>query len=259
MTLSASAASGSASTLSGSALSGSALSSASSAAPADARVVRPAAVRGLVRVVLRPRGTSLAGALDDDPAGLDGDRHRAVSGPVLGVDRVVLDARVEPQAVALLAVVERALEHARARAPTAPPTAPTAAPTASAAGAAVGPLAGILGVLGVVGVLVTGCDRLLFGLRLDLGGDQGVVLGPEVGLLFDDVRGQHLFGALRRLAGHQPVLALELADVTHRHVELVGDPRVRAPLANPAADLVELRLQRPARHQRARLATGAGA
>src|SRR4051812_20190439 len=41
---------------------------------------------------------------------LDRDLDRAVAGPVLGVDRIVLDGGVEPQAVALLAMVERPLQ-----------------------------------------------------------------------------------------------------------------------------------------------------
>jgi len=52
----------------------------------------------------------LAHAADDDPVLLDHDLHGAVPGPVLGVDGVLLDRRVEPQSVALLAVVERRLE-----------------------------------------------------------------------------------------------------------------------------------------------------
>ena len=49
-----------------------------------------------------------AGPTDDDLVLLDHDLDGAVARPVLGVDRVVLDGRVKPQAVALLAVVERA-------------------------------------------------------------------------------------------------------------------------------------------------------
>ena len=51
-----------------------------------------------------------AGAADHDLVLLDRDLDGAVAGPVLGVHGVVLDGGVEPQAVALLAVVERALE-----------------------------------------------------------------------------------------------------------------------------------------------------
>src|SRR5215204_6809019 len=51
-----------------------------------------------------------AGAADHDLVLLDRDLDGPVAGPVLGVDGVVLDGGVEPQAVAFLAVVERALE-----------------------------------------------------------------------------------------------------------------------------------------------------
>src|SRR5690348_3242091 len=60
-----------------------------------------------------------AGPADHDLVLVDRDLDRAVTGPVLGVDRVVLHGRVEPQPVALLAVVERAFERARAGRPAA--------------------------------------------------------------------------------------------------------------------------------------------
>ena len=44
----------------------------------------------------------LAGAADDDLVGLDADGDVALAGPVLGVDGVVLDRGVEPEAVAVL-------------------------------------------------------------------------------------------------------------------------------------------------------------
>jgi hypothetical protein len=48
-----------------------------------------------------------------------------------------------------------------------------------------------------------------------------------------------------RTAGRGPVaieivIALEALQLLDRHVELVGDPGVRAPLANPQPDLVQL-------------------
>src|SRR3954453_5496033 len=52
----------------------------------------------------------LADTADDDLVRFDRHLDLAVSGPVLGVHGVVGDGRVEPQAVALLAVVERALQ-----------------------------------------------------------------------------------------------------------------------------------------------------
>ena len=77
---------------------------------------------------LSSSGAVLAGAADDDPVGLDGHRDRPVAGPVLGVDGVLLDRGVEPEPVALLAVVEGALERLRA----APAAAAAAAPAAAA-------------------------------------------------------------------------------------------------------------------------------
>ena len=93
--------------------------------PARGRRLRRAGA-GEVEAPEPPLLVVLAHAADDDPVLLDGDLDRPVAGPVLGVDRVVLDRRVEPQAVALLAVVEGALERrgvARAGAPAAPATA----------------------------------------------------------------------------------------------------------------------------------------
>ena len=59
----------------------------------------------------RPRRRlSVAGAADDDLVLLDRHLDRPVAGPVLGVHGVVLDGGVEPQAVALLAVIERGLQ-----------------------------------------------------------------------------------------------------------------------------------------------------
>jgi hypothetical protein len=51
-----------------------------------------------------------AAAANDDLILFDGHHDGTVAGPVLGVDGVVLDRWIEPQAVALLAVLERALE-----------------------------------------------------------------------------------------------------------------------------------------------------
>src|SRR3954451_362677 len=89
---------------------------------ASARVRRGSrpSVRGL---------RAVAGAPDHDAIGLDDDLDLALAGPVLGVHRIIRDGRVEPQPVALLAVVERALERPRrpGRAPAAPPPAGAAA------------------------------------------------------------------------------------------------------------------------------------
>src|SRR4051794_5177597 len=78
-------------------------------------------------------------APDHDLVLLDRDLHRPVAGPVLGVDRVVLDGGVEPEPVALLAMVEGALERLAGAAPGA-----GAAATAGAAAGGRGLLAPLL-------------------------------------------------------------------------------------------------------------------
>src|SRR4051794_32287377 len=97
------------------------------------------------------------GAADHDLVLLDRDLDRPVAGPVLGVDGIVLHRGVEPQPVALLAVVEGALERpgrdALARAPAARPR------------AALGLLLGLLG----LGLLSLGLGGLAGGLLGGLG------------------------------------------------------------------------------------------
>src|SRR5918997_642037 len=138
-------------------------------------MARPTNVPGgppLILVLVVPVAV-LARAADDDALGLDGHDHRAVARPVLGVDGVVLDGGVEPEAVALVAVVEGALERLRLAAPAA-----AAAPAAPAA----------LRLVLVVGVLVF--VRLVLGgrlvgllLGLERRGHERVVLGAQVELL----------------------------------------------------------------------------
>src|SRR2546430_9697544 len=108
----------------------------------------------------------VAGAADDDLVLLDRHLDRPVAGPVLGVDGVVLHGRVQPQAVALLAVVEGALELAPAATAAAP--APATPPTAS--------LRLVLAVLLVL-VLVFVLVLIVVGLRLEGRRDKRVRLG----------------------------------------------------------------------------------
>src|ERR1700733_13364176 len=107
--------------------------------------------RGGARVVL-------GRAADDDAVPLDGDLDGAVAGPVLCVDRVVLDRRVEPQAVALLAVIEGSLERARVAGSRARSEHPASSTPAPATGACTGRVV----------VLVSARVRFLRGLRLGL-------------------------------------------------------------------------------------------
>jgi carbon storage regulator len=51
------------------------------------------------------------------------------------------------------------------------------------------------------------------------------------------------------------VLALERNELADAHIELVRDPRIGAPLADPCADLIELGLEGPAGHGGGRLPT----
>src|SRR3954452_20804515 len=102
-----------------------------------------------------------AGAADHDLVLLDRDLDRAVARPVLGVDGIVLDGGVQPQAVALLAMVEGALE--RTRGGGAATRAPAATP-----GAALGPVLVVVlfrgggparGLFGGAGLLLGGLAR----------------------------------------------------------------------------------------------------
>src|ERR1700733_3891275 len=198
------------------------------------------AVGGVALVV-----AGAAGAADNYAVLLDLDLHGPVPGPVLGVDGVLLDGWVQPQAVALLAVVEGTLEWAGV----APGGARAATP--AAAGAFAG--AGASGLLSILGGLIVG----FFGLRpgelslrlggLELGGDERVVLSTQVDLL-GVVAGCGALGGL--LVADQLVLALELLDVADGHLELVSDPSVSSALAHPGADLVEVRAQRFPGHGR---------
>jgi hypothetical protein len=175
----------------------------------------------------------------------DENLDRAVAGPVFGVDRVVLDSRVQPQPVALLAVVEGALQGAGAARGRASPAASTtpAAPARGRLFLVALDLSLGRSALRPFGSLAFGC-RLSFGplalglkrRSLELGGDQSVVLGAEVDLVEVGRGGAHS----GLLAPHQIVLAPELLDLLHGDLELVGYPRIGATLTHPGADLVEL-------------------
>ena len=78
-------------------------------------------------------------------------------------------------------------------------------------------------------------------LGLELGRDEGIVLGAQVDLVVEIEAGADR--RLGRLALRKIVLALELLDLLDGHLQLMSDPGVGAPLADPAADLVEMRTQ----------------
>src|SRR4051812_33207398 len=112
--------------------------SSKSATPSGCSSTRPAARRSVSRQNATARRAAassllavvglLAGAADDDAVLLDRHLDGPVPGPVLGVDGVVGDGGVEPQPVALLAVVEGAFERGRRRAAPGPAAASAAAP-----------------------------------------------------------------------------------------------------------------------------------
>jgi carbon storage regulator len=156
--------------------------------------------------------------------------------PVLGIDRIVLDCGVEPEPVALLAVVEGAFELAAAAATTPPAPAATAAAT-------LGPLAALFFVLLVL-LLV------LHGLGIEGSGDQRVILGAQVEIVVERDRalGFRAFGRL------ELVIALELAQILHGNLELMGDPGVGPALSHPRPDLIQLWTQGSGCHRRANLA-----
>src|SRR4051812_8932615 len=159
---------------------------------------------------------------------------------MLGVEGVLLDRGVEPEAVAvLLAVVERRLELFAPSAPTAAATTATATTTGSGARAALGTLLALL----VLVTLVLGLLRLL-GL---LG------LGGGLDLRFDLVTQVDFAGAGALVVGREVVLLAELAQLGRADLQLVGDPGIGPALVDPGADLVELRLQRASSHRRASL------
>ena len=170
---------------------------------------------------------------------------------MLGVHGIVLHGGVQPEAVALFAVVEGALE--RTRRPGAATRTSTAAP---------GRALGFLLVLGLggggsnsgCGLLFRGLARGLFGgtrlffglargFGFELGGDLRVVFRAQV----------HLFGggAVLFEVGLEALLALEGLDLLDGDFQLVRNPRIGATLSHPPADLVKLRTQGPAAHRRA--------
>src|SRR5664280_1528541 len=188
--------------------------------------------------------SSSAAAADDDAVLFHRDLDRPVAGPVLGIDRVVLDGWVQPQPVALLAVIERALQRAGAAGARAGPEHLASAPSTAAAGARTGRiLVVLLGLaLGRLGGLLLGFGLGTFGLQLrclELGCDQCIVLSAQVDLVGILGDGCALCGILL----DQIVLTLELFDVAHADLELMGDPGVGTALTDPGADLVEVRAQ----------------
>jgi len=72
--------------------------------------------------------------------------------------------------------------------------------------------------------------------RLELGGDERVVLGAQI----DFVVEVEADAGIGFAVGLEALLALEGLDLLNRDLELVRDPRVRAALAYPGPDPVQL-------------------
>ena len=100
-------------------------------------------------------------------------------GPVLGVDRIVLDGGVEPQAVALVTMVEGRLERVGGA------LAAAASPAAAASATAPSRLIRLVLVVLVGLGLRLGFGLGSFGGSIELGGDQGIILGPQVDLIIE--------------------------------------------------------------------------
>src|SRR3954471_24687256 len=187
-----------------------------------------------------------AGAADHDLVFLDRDLDGAVTRPVLGVHGIVLHGGIEPQAVALLAVVEGAFERARGGAPPRPATAAAAGALGLLLLLSVVTLGGLLRFGGLARGLFSRRGLLfgaLGGLLLELGGDRRIVLGAQVDLLVGVASG---VGAV----GLELLLALERLDLLNGDVQLMSDPRVGTTLSHPPTDLVKLGTQGPATHER---------
>src|SRR5262249_51237700 len=156
----------------------------------------------------------------DDLVGIDADGDVALAGPVLGVDGVVFDAGVEPEAVAVgFAVIEGRLDLFTAAAASAATTS-TAAFWSRAARA----LRLLLVALAVLALLTPRRFRL-FGLFLLRRGG--------LDLRFDLVAEVDFAGASVLVVGGEVVLLAELAQLAGADFELVGDPGVGPALVDP--------------------------
>ena len=172
-------------------------------------------------------GVVVADAANHDLILFDRDLDRPVTGPVLGVDRIVLDGGVEPQPVALFAVVERRLERRG--------LAPGAAAPAAAASPALGRR--LLGFVLFV-LFPLPLRRLPRLARPRPRARRRSARRPRLG-----DRSHRRSRRPRRARGRlglEALLALERLDLLHGHLELVGDPCVGASLAHPATNSVQL-------------------
>jgi len=177
-------------------------------------------------------GLLATGTPDDDLIFFDQHLYWPVSGPVFGVDRIVLHGGVEPKPDPLFAVVESCLEWAAAVALTAPSCTATAPATPAS------------WLITVIVAITIGCCG--FRLSVKFGGDQSIVLGPQVDLIVKIDGGDGGVGIGIWL---QRIFALEGLDLLDCDLELVCDPGVGASLTHPGADSVQLRSQRSSWHR----------
>ena len=161
-------------------------------------------------------------------------RDLALPGPVLGVDGVVLDRGVEPEAVAVgFAVVEGRLELFA-------PAAATAAAAARRRGAGGPAPRRRLGLAVAVAVILVVLG--LASASSSASASASSAVAASISASISSRRSTSPVPALV-LVGGEPVLFAELAQLRGADLELVGDPGVGAALAHPGADLVELGLQ----------------
>ena len=167
-------------------------------------------------------------------------RDGTVAGPVLGVDGVVLDGGVEPQAVALVAVVEGALERlllaaagrvrraCRGGGAWACRRRPSSSESDSESDSSSSGSSSAAASCSASSAAATSASSSA---RRSSSSEPAAPAKPSSPLPAAS-------------SAHQLVLALEAADVADRHLELVRDPSVGASLADPGPDLIQLGFER---------------
>ena len=176
----------------------------------------------LILVVVR---VLAAGAADHDLVLLDRDLDRPVAGPVLGVDRVVLDGRVEPQAVALIAVVEGRLERARRTCAVRRPLRPPRRPRRRRAGRSSSS---------------SSDSSSSSGRSASAASSSAAISASSSARRSISSSKSTARPALGVGAGLETLLALEGLNLLDGDLELVRDPGVGSALAHPGADAIEL-------------------
>ena len=182
---------------------------------------------GLLAVV----GFVAARPADHDLLLLDRDLDRAVAGPVLGVDGVVLDGGIEPQAVALLAVVEGRLERTPGPCVPRPPPRPPRRPRRRRRVARSSPRPRRPRPRRRSALRPRRPRARRRSARRPRRADRSRRRSPPTAA--PSVSPPVL----------ESLLTLEGLDLLNGHLELVGDPGVGSALADPGADAVQLRSQ----------------